>query len=69
MKSVWNQGEMLKTRKIGELFLIEIFYRKTLNKTNRQQLVDKNSSMYMCHVKPDEDNEEEKQSIVDPSLK
>lgn len=63
MKSIGTQDEMLKSRKIGVLFLIETFYRKALDRADRQQLLDRNSSMYMCHVKPDEEDEEEEKSI------
>lgn len=47
--------ELLKSRKIGVIFLIETFYRKALDAEERKEINDKQSMMYVSHVqKPEE---------------
>lgn len=41
---------IIKARKLGQVFLLETYHRKRLNKVDRQDLEHKGAMMYTSHI-------------------
>jgi hypothetical protein len=68
IKSIGTQDEKIKSRKIGAIFLIEIFYRRALNMTERERIISESSSMYVCNLNPGDEKEEDKSGTSSPPI-
>ncbi|CAI2385665.1 unnamed protein product [Moneuplotes crassus] len=71
LKSTTVNDDVVRCRKIGQLFLLESFYKKALNPELRRKLNNKTSVKYLNHVQDSEEslNEETKEEVTQLSTK